>query len=89
VGLACLFLAPAVFQPLFLLVSASAVLGVAVINRKLYAFFFRRQGFFFAGACILLHLLYYLYSGLSYLYVLAEFQLKRATAVGASSAAKY
>jgi hypothetical protein len=45
---------------------------------KLYRFFDRRRGARFAAACVVLHLLYYLYSGLSYLYVWVQFQLRRA-----------
>ena len=89
VALACLFLAAAVIQPLYLAVSMAALLGVVVINRKLYLFFFRQKGLLFAAASILLHLLYYLYSGLSYVYAWAEFQLKRAAAIGAPVSPKY
>ena len=53
-----------------------ALLGVLIINRDLYIFFFRQQGSLFAVTCVLLHLLYYLYSGLSYLYVWAAFQFR-------------
>jgi glycosyltransferase involved in cell wall biosynthesis len=77
VALACAFLALAVLQPKLLTVSAAALLTVGVLNRKLYLTFFRQHGIFFTAACIPLHLLYYLYSGLSYLYVWTEFQLKR------------
>ena len=50
------------------------------LNRNLYRFFLRRRGVLFAVGCVALHLLYYLYSGLSYLYVWTENQLrKRAT----------
>lgn len=77
VALACVFLALAVVQPQWLVASAAALITVGALNRKLYLTFFRQRGIFFTAACILLHLLYYLYSGLSYLYVWAEFQLKR------------
>ena len=89
VGVACLFLLPALFQPWCLAASTAAIMGVVVINRKLYSFFFRQQGILFAIACILLHLLYYLYSGLSYFYAWTEFQLKRAQAVSNPAAPKY
>jgi hypothetical protein len=49
---------------------------VIVLNRDLYGFFFRQRGLLFAAACIPLHLLYYLYSGLSYLYVWITMQRK-------------
>jgi hypothetical protein len=89
VALACLFLVAAVIQPLYVAVSMAALLGVVVINRKLYLFFFRQKGILFAAASILLHLLYYLYSGLSYLYAWAEFQFKRAASIGPPVSPKY
>lgn len=81
VAMACACLLFAVVQPKLLAVCAAALLGVAVINRKLYRFFLRQHGIFFAAACILLHLLYYLYSGCSYFYVWSDFQLRRMAAV--------
>jgi glycosyltransferase involved in cell wall biosynthesis len=45
-----------------------ALLPVLWINRRLYAFFAQRGGAVFAAGCIPLHLLYYLYSSVSYLY---------------------
>ena len=60
--------------------SAAALSGVAVLNRKLYGFFFRQQGFLFVSACLPLHLFYYLYGGLSYLCVWIYFRLARAAA---------
>jgi len=85
---ACAFLALAVVQPKLLTVSAAALLGVGVLNRKLYLVFFRHRGIFFTAACIPLHLLYYLYSGLSYLYVWVEFQLRRVVTARRISALK-
>jgi glycosyltransferase involved in cell wall biosynthesis len=76
VVLACVFLTLAVLRLELLTVSAAAFLGVVILNRKLYAFFFRQRGIFFTGACIPLHVLYYLYSGFSYLYVWLEFHVK-------------
>ena len=76
-ALACTFLALAAVRPKWLAVSAAALLGVIALNRKLYGFFFRQHGAFFAAACIPLHLLYYIYSGFSYLYVWLDFQLRR------------
>jgi GT2 family glycosyltransferase len=77
VALACALAALAVVQPVLLAGSAVALLGVIVINRSLYGFFVRRRGIAFATASISLHLLYYLYSGLSYSWVWADFQLSR------------
>ena len=76
-ALACAFLALAVIRLEWLAVSIVAFVGVIALNRKLYMFFFRQHGFFFSAACILLHLLYYLYSGLSYFYVWSENHLRR------------
>ena len=56
--------------------SAAALFGVVALNRKLYAFFFRQRGLCFASACVPLHLLYYLYSSATYLYVWVGFQLR-------------
>jgi hypothetical protein len=53
---------------------------VIVLNRDLYAFFFRQRGLFFTTACIPLHLLYYLYSGVTFLYVWLDFQVRGAVA---------
>jgi GT2 family glycosyltransferase len=77
-GLASIFLFFAPFRVELLDFSAAALVGVVVLNRDLYAFFFRQRGFFFAAACIPLHLLYYLYSGLTYVYVWLDFQLRGA-----------
>jgi glycosyltransferase involved in cell wall biosynthesis len=77
-ALACAFLALAIMRPEWLGASAAAFLGVIALNRKLYAFFLRQQGICFVAACVPLHFLYYLYSGISYLYVWAEFQLRAA-----------
>ena len=77
VGLAIVFLLLAPFQFEILAFSATAFLAVAFLNRALYAFFFKQRGLPFAATCIPLHFLYYLYSGLSYLYVRIDFQLRR------------
>ena len=53
-----------------------ALLTVVVLNRALFAFLRRQRGLGFALACVPLHLLYFLYSGLSYLFVRVEMQLK-------------
>jgi GT2 family glycosyltransferase len=77
-GLACifLFLAPLRFELLEL--SAAAIAGVILLNRELYSFFFRQRGLLFAIACIPLHLLYYLYGGLSYCFAWLDFHLRGA-----------
>jgi glycosyltransferase involved in cell wall biosynthesis len=77
-GLSLLFLFLAAFQPELLELSAGAFAGVIVLNRDLYAFFFRQRGLLFTIACISLHLLYYLYGGGTFLYVWFDFQLRGA-----------
>ena len=79
VGLACVFLIVALTWPQSLTLSALAVAGVVLLNGRLYAFFWRAGGLLFAAACVPLHLLYYLYSGLSYFYVWTEFAIKKLT----------
>ncbi len=69
VMLACVLLLLAVIRPELIILSVAALLVVLILNRALYAFFLRKRGILFALACIPLHLLYYLYSMLSYLYV--------------------
>jgi len=80
--LAGIFLLLAAFRVELLAISAAALLGVVALNRELYAFFFRRRGLLFACACIPLHLLYYLYSGLSYFYVWISVRLGGAATGG-------
>jgi GT2 family glycosyltransferase len=77
-ALACISILLAAFRDELLLLAAAALLSVVVLNRDLYAFFFRQRGLLFAGACIPLHFLYYLCSGFSYLYVWIDFRLRRA-----------
>jgi glycosyltransferase involved in cell wall biosynthesis len=77
-GLACVFAALTLFRAELLALAMASLLGMVVLNRALFAFFARERGLFFAIACIPLQLLYYLYSGLSYLYVWIHFQLRGA-----------
>jgi GT2 family glycosyltransferase len=77
VAMACVLLILTIGQPQMLAGSAAALLGVTVLNRDLYTFFFRQRGLVFAATCIALHLLYYLYSGLSYLCVWSVFRVNR------------
>lgn len=75
-AVACVFLALALFRSELIAISAGAFLAVIVLNRRIYLFFLRQRGLPFAVACIPLHILYYLYSGFSYLYVRAVFLLR-------------
>lgn len=59
-----------------LVLPLAALLTVAFLNRALFAFLRRQRGLGFALACVPLHLLYFLYSALSYLFVRVEVQLK-------------
>jgi hypothetical protein len=63
----------ALFLTELIVLSVAAFLSVLLLNRRIYLFFFRQRGLPFALGCIPLHILYYLYSGFSYLYVRAVF----------------
>jgi glycosyltransferase involved in cell wall biosynthesis len=63
--------------PSVLFLAGAAIGTVIVLNRDLYAFFFKRYGLLFSAASVMLHLLYFLYSGLSYVFVWAELRVKR------------
>jgi glycosyltransferase involved in cell wall biosynthesis len=76
VMLACPLVPLGLLHVEFLAFPVSAVLGVTFLNRDLYAFFFRKHGFRFAATGMLLHLLYYLYSSLSYVFVWLTLRLK-------------
>ena len=56
-------------------IAVGSLVGVVLLNRELYGFFARQGGLAFAGACVLLHWLYYLYSGAAYLSVWARLRL--------------
>jgi GT2 family glycosyltransferase len=74
VMLACLVLPFGAIRTELFVLSAVAFFLVIILNRTLYTFFLRQRGFLFALACIPLHLLYYLYSMLGYLYVWIGFK---------------
>ena len=82
VMIACLVAPIGLLWMELLLIPTAALLGVVILNRDLYAFFFRRRGLLFASICIPLHLLYYLCSVLSYLYVWIHFQIKEWSLAG-------
>ena len=88
VGIACAFLALAVAWPQSLALSVLAISGVIFLNRKLYAFFLGHRGILFTAACVPLHLLYYFYSGLSYVYIWASLRLRRSAIFRSRSAVK-
>jgi hypothetical protein len=57
--------------------TAAGALGVVIVNRNFFDFLRRQRGLMFAGACLPLHMLYYLYSALSYVFVNLEFVIRR------------
>jgi glycosyltransferase involved in cell wall biosynthesis len=76
VALAAVTLPLALWRVGLLVVPLVALVTVVVLNRDLFAFFGRQRGVAFAIACIPMHLLYFLYSVLSYLFVRAETQIR-------------
>lgn len=76
VALAAATLPLALWRVGLLVLPLAALLTVVVLNRDLFGFFRRQRGVVFAIACIPLHLLYFLYSLLSYLFVWAERQIR-------------
>lgn len=71
VALALLSLPLALVSPWFLAGGLLAVLAIVALNAPMFACFARQRGFWFAVRSVPLHLLYFLYSGLSYAYVRA------------------
>lgn len=61
--------------------AGAAVLAVIVLNRDLYAFFLRERGPRFLLGAIPLHLLYFTYSGLTFLLVWCDHRLKHVGAL--------
>jgi hypothetical protein len=55
-----------------------SLLGVLVVNRRFYALLWRQGGATLAVFSVPLHLLYYLYSGATYLYAWGEWRLRQA-----------
>jgi GT2 family glycosyltransferase len=77
--LACLLALLGLFWFELVALSALALIGVIALNRDLYKFFWKQRGLLFAAACVPLHLLYYLYSTMGFLYVWIGFQLRPAS----------
>ena len=75
VGIALLSLLLAPFRTEGMLVAVAALLVVLMLNRSLYAFFLRLRGPLFACGAYVLHVLYYFYGGLTYLYVWCDCRL--------------
>ena len=68
VGLAAAALPLALVHRSLAAVVVTALLAVAVLNRKLYAFLRRQRGTAFALACVPLHVLHFACSGLGFVY---------------------
>jgi hypothetical protein len=75
VAVAVLSLLLTPFRGETLAVAAAALLMVVALNRSLYTFFLRRRGARFAAGALGLHLLYFFYGGLTYLYVWCDCRL--------------
>jgi len=75
VGVALAALVSSLFEPWSLAVTLLASLTAIGINWRLFRFFSRTGGPIFALRCMPLHLLYFLYSGLSFVYVSAAHSL--------------
>lgn len=65
---------PQAVRPLLGL-SASLGLLLLFVNRRVYAFFLRRRGWWFAMRAALVHWIYYLYGGVTFLVVAADHYL--------------
>lgn len=59
-----------------LVIPLLALVTVVALNRTLFAFLWRERGLGFAIGCVPLHLLYFICSGLSYLFVRLDLQLR-------------
>jgi glycosyltransferase involved in cell wall biosynthesis len=81
VALACVFVLGSIVQPGWLVGSVAALVAVGIINRRLYAFFIRQGGIRFAVVSFGLHVVYYLYSGLTFVSVWLEYHLRRVVGI--------
>ena len=69
-------------NPLLLAVAAVAISVVLLLNRRLYAFFYRRHGAWFALRGCAMHLLHHVYNGFSFATGVTLFCAERATVLG-------
>jgi glycosyltransferase involved in cell wall biosynthesis len=72
IGTAGLFLVLAGFRGELAVLAAAALAAVLVMNRRLYLFFLRHGGLWFALVATALHWLYFVYSALSYVFAWLE-----------------
>jgi len=66
VGVSLVLLPLSIIVPEVLLIVVTLLVLIAVLNHKFYRFFIRRKGLRFAALAFPLHLLYYLYSGFTF-----------------------
>jgi glycosyltransferase involved in cell wall biosynthesis len=76
-GLSLLVLPFSVFRPQLLLLSAVLLAVIPILNHKLYRFFLQRKGLAFAIQAFPLHLLYYLYSAITFLLCWFTYSFRR------------
>jgi hypothetical protein len=88
VMIACLLALLGLFWSRSVALSTLALIGVITLNRDLYKFFWKQRGLRFAASCVPLHLLYYLYSGASFLYVWIGFHLRAVSLLPQREASK-
>lgn len=65
-GLSLLLLPFSIWKPQILILVALMLAVIGVLNRKLYSFFFKQKGLAFSILSFPLHLLYYLYSSVTF-----------------------
>lgn len=75
-ALGFLFLLVSVFNLWYLVATGAAVLLITLLNGAFFNYILRQRGLFFMLTCVPLHVFYFFYSGLSYLYVWLAFKLK-------------
>ncbi len=75
------------FSTGYILASAACCLVLLAINRKFYLFLLQRRGLVFLLCTLPLHWLYFLYSGISFLYVFSKVTVLRRL-IGANNSAK-
>jgi len=77
VAVAGVLLALSVWHVAFLAAAGVAIAAVVITNREMYGFFRRRHGLRFAATCVPLHLVYFVCSGLGYVWGRLAFEMHR------------
>ena len=76
-GLSLLILPFSVFKPQLLLLIIVLLAMIPILNHKLYRYFFHRKGLAFAILAFPLHLLYYLYSAVTFVLCWFTYRFRR------------